>query len=94
MERRHFVLHDVPHDLRIETEVLMNQNISKTSYFLPFHCGVLRTKILGDLLDGLTNDFKVSDDRVNRFSSSRNAALERPAVYTVIFRVASRISSR
>ena len=67
IERRHFVLHDVPNDLRIETEVLMNQNISKTSYFLPFHCGVLRTKILGELLDGLTNDFKVSDDRVNRF---------------------------
>lgn len=45
----------------------MNQNISKTSYFLPFHRGVLRAKILGELLDGLTNDFKIPDDRVSRF---------------------------
>ena len=45
----------------------MNQNISKTSYFLPFHRGVLRAKIIGELLDRLTNDFKISDDRVNRF---------------------------
>ena len=42
----------------------MNQNISKTSYFLPFHRGVFRAKILRELLDGLSNDFKISDDRV------------------------------
>ena len=64
IKRRHFVPHDVPHDLRIETEVLMNQNISKPSYFLPFHSGMLGAKILGELLDSLTNDFKISDDRV------------------------------
>ena len=45
----------------------MNQNISKTSYFLPFHRGMLCAKILGEFLDGLTNNFKISDDRVNRF---------------------------
>ena len=44
----------------------MNQNISKTSYFRPVLCGMLRAKILGKILDGLTNDFKISDDRVNR----------------------------
>ena len=67
VKRWYFVLHDVPYDLRIETEVLMNQNISKTGYFLPFHCGVLRAKILREFLDGLANDFKISDDRVNGF---------------------------
>jgi hypothetical protein len=28
---------------------------------------MLRTKILREFLDGLTNDFKISDDRVNCF---------------------------
>jgi hypothetical protein len=27
---------------------------------------MLRAKILGKILDGLTNDFKISDDRINR----------------------------
>ncbi len=67
IEGRHFSLHDIPHNLCIETEVLMNQDISKTGNFLPFHCGMLRAKILGELLDSLTDDFKISDDRINRF---------------------------
>ena len=67
IERRHFVLHNIPHNLRIETEVFMNQNVSKTRYFLPFHCGMLRAKILREFLDGFTDDFKISDDCVNRF---------------------------
>ena len=45
----------------------MNQNIPKTGYFLPFHCRMLCAKILREFLDGLTNDFKILDDRVNRF---------------------------
>ena len=48
IERRHFVLYDVPHDLRIQTEVLMNQNIAKTSHFLPLQRGMSGTKILRD----------------------------------------------
>ena len=39
---------------------------AKPSYFLPFHCRMLCAKILGEFFDGLTNDFKISDDRVNR----------------------------
>jgi hypothetical protein len=45
----------------------MNQNIPKTGYFFPFQRGVLRAKILREFLDGLTNDFKISDDRVKGF---------------------------
>jgi hypothetical protein len=41
IERRHFVLHDIPHNLRIETEVFVNQDISKAHYFLLFHSGML-----------------------------------------------------
>ena len=30
VERRHFVLHDVPDDFRIQTEIFMNQNVAKS----------------------------------------------------------------
>lgn len=67
IKRRHFGLHDIPHNLCIEPEVLLNQDISKPSKFLPFHRGMLRTKILGELLDRLTDHLKISDDRVEGF---------------------------
>lgn len=64
IERGHLVLNNVPDDLRIQTEILMNQNISKTGHFLLFQRGVLGTEILGEFLDGLANDFKIPDDCV------------------------------
>ncbi len=37
VERRYFVLHDVPDDFRIKAKILMNQNVAKPGNFLPFH---------------------------------------------------------
>jgi hypothetical protein len=40
---------------------------------------MLRPKILGELLDGLTNDFKISDDRVYRFLVLKERGLGKAA---------------
>ena len=66
IECRYFGLHDIPNNLCIETEVLMNQDISKAGYFLPIRHRVLLAKLRGEFLDGLTNDFKIPNDRVER----------------------------
>lgn len=79
IERRHFVLHDIPHDLRIETELFLNQNIAQTCNLLPFHGGMPRAKILREFFDGLADDFKIADDGIDCFLILKKCGLGKAA---------------
>ena len=80
VERWDFVLHDVPDDFRIETEILMNQNVAKPGHFFHSSDGYWSRRSSGSFLTAspITSRFRTTASKV--FSSSRNAALERFAV--------------
>lgn len=60
---RNILLHDVPDELIIHAEIVMNQPIAHARHGTPLDVGMSRTKITRDLLCGLANDLKASNDR-------------------------------
>lgn len=67
VERRYFVLHDVPDDFRIKAKILMNQNVAKPGHFPPYQCRMLGSEVLWEFPDGLTDYFEIPDHRIEGF---------------------------
>ena len=91
---RHLVLHDVPDDLLINCEVVMDDKVTEAGNLAPLYRGVLVSELLGYLFDGLSDDRQVAQHGVQGLLV-RDEFLEGcPAVNRATFSQARRMSSR
>jgi hypothetical protein len=56
------MLHNVPHNVIINTEIIVNQNVSGACNFFPFYLGMFIFEILRQFFSSLTDDFQTSYD--------------------------------
>jgi hypothetical protein len=56
---------NLPDDLNVDIEVIVDDAMSETNNLRPFDFWVLRPEILRQAVGGLSDDFEVSHDRVN-----------------------------
>jgi hypothetical protein len=63
---RHLVLNDVPDDLLIDGKVVMDHHIAESGNLAPFYRRMQLSVLLGDLLDRLSDDREIAQDRVKR----------------------------
>jgi hypothetical protein len=93
-EAGELVLYDVPYDLTVDAEVLVDQDISEPRDLFPFHARRIGANRVGTLLAASPIISRLRTTASKVLSSWMNAALERPAVYDRTLWTASKISSR
>ena len=64
-ERGKLVLDNVPEDLYVDPEVLVNQDVAQSADLLPLDVGATRAELLRQALDCLTDHFEIAHDGVD-----------------------------
>jgi hypothetical protein len=60
-------LDNIPNNVEIDLEIVMDKDVAQTSYSLPGHLRMDVTHIAGNSLDGLADYFKIADHGVDCF---------------------------
>ena len=60
-QRRNLGLHNVPHQLVIDTKIIVDQPVSGASHLPPLNLRISCTEIIRNLLDRLTDYFEAPD---------------------------------
>ena len=65
------VLGNVPYNFRINSEILVNQNIAQARDLFPFYIGVFSADFIRDFLDRFPDDLKIADNCIQSFRITR-----------------------
>ena len=87
-------LDDVPQDVHVDPEVLVDEDIAEARDLLPVDVGLSRSKLGRQLPDRSANHLEVAHDASSVFSSAAKACFESPRVYRLILPIAPEMSSR
>ena len=93
-QRRQLVLHDVPDDVHVDAEVIMDENVPQAGYLLPLDLGMAAFRLSGQFLCCLAYYLQVADNRVARTPVLVKSSLVIPATNSRAALAASRMSSR
>jgi hypothetical protein len=61
------LLNDLPNNLYVDAEIIVNDTIPQTDDFTPLDFGMLGLEILRQAIGGFADDFQITDDRVDGF---------------------------
>lgn len=67
MQQRQFLLHDVPQDPQVQSEVVVNELVSEPGHLRPFDVRMFLSELRRQALRGFADDFEVADDCVLLF---------------------------
>jgi len=74
-ENGEFVPDDVPEDIHVDAEVLVDQNVAKAGDLLSLHAGLQRTEFGRQLFDRFADHLEIAHDGVERLLVRRKRLL-------------------
>lgn len=66
-QRRQVAVDDLPDNLKVNAEIVVDDSISQADDFMPFHLRMFFFEIIGQPIRGLANNLEVPDDGIDGF---------------------------
>lgn len=80
-ENRQMGLHDIAHDLEIDAEILVHENVSESSNLWPCDFRMLLCNRRGEMVHGLADDLKVPFNGIHRHVRELGIAIQKVKVF-------------
>lgn len=78
-QRRQLVLDDIPHDLAVDPEIFVNQDISKPGDLFPVDTGSALASFFGEVFCGFSDYFQISHNRIKSLVVLQEVLKREPA---------------